>query len=50
MKRVTSPFPEAPERAQKLIKQKADLARMILAAEERWMNAQAAYDEATVGA
>ncbi|MFZ5834731.1 MAG: ABC-F family ATP-binding cassette domain-containing protein [Pseudomonadota bacterium] len=43
-------YTDAPERAQKLIKQKADLARLITAAEERWLSAQQAYEEAMVEA
>ena len=41
-------YKDSPERAQKLIKQKADLSRIISAAEERWLTAQQAYDEAMV--
>ena len=43
-------YTDAPERAQKLIKQKAELTRLISAAEERWLSAQQAYDDAMVGA
>jgi len=43
-------YAQDPERAQKLLKQRADLARMITAADERWLDAQSAYDAALVGA
>ena len=32
------------------MKQRADLGRMIVAAEERWLSAQQAYEEAMVDA
>ena len=42
-------YRDAPERAQKLIRQKADLARMIASAEERWLVAQQKYEDAFSG-